>query len=207
MTPTIRDGSRRERRLVLPASAAAVAALAVLLVEGEARAQQNDGLRWVGDARVGAATNGAFMLGPALRFRQGWRIATVSRHDADDDGEDDADVADILVGSFLGGELSAGLLVGAPEPNTFGALTLVALRPWLSQNQTYGFLRTELWSVLGTLLPEVGVTFGMRKVPRMHLGWDVPLGPHEFQFVPGVVWFSPGHHVPLLFTLAFRVPM
>jgi hypothetical protein len=189
-------------RLVTPGSSrtfCAAVALGLALVPREATADERHGLRWAGDARIATSTRGAVLFGPALRFRYGVGITRQAP------GDDSA--RDRLVGSFAGGELSAGLLVGGTERDRYGALTLLAFRPWLSRHQSEWFLGTERWSVLGALLPEVGVTFGMKEVPRLHLGWDIALGPRPFQIVPGVVWVSPGHRLPVLFTLAFRVPM
>jgi hypothetical protein len=175
----------------------AMLALGLAFWSRQASAEERQGLRWVGDARVAAGTRGSALFGPALRFRYGLRLGNKDLEDGP---------ADRISGSFMGGEISAGLLLGAPEPNRFGTLTLVAFRLWLSRHQPDWFLRTERWSVLGALLPEVGATFGMRG-RRLHLGWDLPLGPRQFQVVPGVVWFPTGTVPPLLFTLAFRVPM
>jgi hypothetical protein len=172
-------------------------AVAVGLAPRLARAD-DEGLRFLGDARVGVGTTGGFVGGPSLRFRYG---AEFARTKADS-------TADWLVGSWAGIEASAGLLVGVPEPDEYGAVTLLGLRPWISRRQSHWFLRTEQWSVLGALLPEVGVAFGVRDAPRWYLGWDLGLGGKHLHVVPGVVWLQPGHaELPVYVTLALRVPM
>jgi hypothetical protein len=172
--------------------------LAVALLPDTAGADPKTGLRWVGDARAAVSVEGGFLAGPALRFRYGSRLGRWPKADT---------LADVALGSWAGAEISAGLLVGAPEPESHGAIVLLGFRPWLSRRQADWFLRTERWSVLGALLPEVGVTFGFRRVPRLHLGWELPFGSRHVHVVPGVVWISPGERLPLFFTAAFRVTM
>ncbi len=179
-------------------------AVAIGLAPRLAHAEQNDGLRFLGDARLAVGTTGGVVGGPALRFRYGGRF--IRRPVADTP-------ADWLVGSWVGVEVSAGLLVGATEPGDFGAITLFGLRPWLSRQQSDWFLRTERFSVLGALLPEVGIAFGLPERihvwPRPYLGWDLALGGKHLHVVPGIVWIIPPkrEELPIYVTLALRVPM
>ena len=172
-----------------------LAVAALLLFWGSVARAESSGLRWSGDARVGATTTGAFGIGPAVHFRYGGRFAARP-----------SEFSDRVFGSWLGVELSGGVLAGMPIAERYGAAVLVGAKPWLSRAQGDWFLRNERWSVLGLLLPEAGVCFGFERA-HWYLGWDMPLGDEEFQIAPGIVWLAPGKREPLVFTLAFRVPM
>jgi hypothetical protein len=184
-------------------------------------------LRWLGDARLAGGADGTALLGPMVRFRAGsqLRAPPPPSHNPPARGYADVDPAhvfdpdeverarrrdrwlDALVGSWGGLELSFGALSGAVAGDRPGTLALAAIRPWLSPRQTSWLLRTDQLSVLGVLVPEVGAAYGMGEGPRLHLGWELPLGNEVFQVVPGVSWLSPGGAQRLLGTLALRVPM
>ena len=154
------------------------------------------GLRWTGDATAAGARDGTALGGPAIRFRFGGMLA----------GGPDGPI-DWLVGSWGGVELSAALLTGAAAGDRPGTLATFALRPWLSRRQSAWFLQTERISVLGVLIPDVGVAYGLGAGTRFQLGWQLPLGGRVFQIVPGLSWLAPGGEQQLLGTLALRVPM
>jgi hypothetical protein len=153
------------------------------------------GLRWTGDATVAGARDGTALGGPAVRFRAGGAFA-------DGDG-----ARDWLVGSWGGLELSGAVLTGAGADGRAGSLLTLGLRPWLSRRQSRWFLRTEQISVLGVLIPDAGLAYGLGVGPRFQLGWQLPLGGERFQIVPGIAWISPGGDQQLLGTVAVRVPM
>jgi hypothetical protein len=157
------------------------------------------GLRWTADAEVAADTKGAVVGGPALRFRHAtelWRPPPGS------DGWSDA-----LIGSWGGVELSGAVLTGAIERDRVGTLAIVGVRPWMARRQIGWFLETERLSLLGVLIPDLGLAFGLGAGPHLDLGWQVPLGNDDFRIVPGPSWLSPGGGQRLLGTIAFRVPM
>jgi hypothetical protein len=157
------------------------------------------GLRWTGDAEVAGNAGGAVVGGPALRFRYGMELR---RPSSGGDGWSDA-----LIGSWGGVELSGAVLTGAIERDRAGTLAIVGGRPWLSKRQIGRFLDSERISLLGAMIPDVGMAFGLGGGPRWHLSWQVPLGGDEFQIVPGLSWISPGGGQHFLGMLAFRVPM
>jgi hypothetical protein len=165
------------------------------------------GLRWMGEARAGASRDGTVLGGPAIRFRFGAEV----RERPEGEGDDAAPASDAwldgLVGSWGGLELSLAALTGVVAGDRTGTLALAGIRPWLSRRQARWFLRSEQISVLGVLIPEVGLAYGMGAGARFQLGWDLPLGGETFQIVPGVNWIAPGAAQRLFATLAFRVPM
>lgn len=201
-----------KRRRVLALGSLAI--LGISSVASRAQARSETGLRWTGDARAAVDTDGAVLGGPTLRFRYGLGLFETpepdedpwadpeKRHRSDDDG-----ALDVLVGSWVGFEASAGLLVGRTEPGRLSTVPTMGVRPWLSRRQRGWFLRTERFSVLGLLLPEIGAVFGLVGGPDWYLGWELPLGGEEFQVVPGALWISPGEPFRLVATLSFRVPM
>jgi hypothetical protein len=162
----------------------------------------------MGEARVGASRDGTVAGGPAVRFRFG---AELRERPSEEHGDDEAPASeawlDGLVGTWGGLELSLAALTGAVAGDRTGTLAVAGIRPWLSRRQARWFLRTEQISVLGVLIPEVGIAYGMGAGARFQLGWDLPLGGETFQIVPGVNWISPGAAQQLFATLAFRVPM
>jgi hypothetical protein len=163
------------------------------------------GLRWTGDATVAGARDGTALGGPAVRFRAGRELAARPRTDGGKPAQDGA--ADWLVGSWGGLELSAAVLTGAAAGGRAGTLALFGFRPWLSRRQDDWFLGTERISLLGAMIPDVGVAYGLGAGTRFRLGWELPLGSADFQIVPGVSWISPGGAGQALGTIAFRVPM
>jgi len=170
------------------------------------------GLRWMGEARVGASTDGTVLGGPAVRFRFGAELSERSSEGTSDGNNDDGAPAqdvwlDRLVGSWGGLELSLAALTGVVAGDRTGTLAVAGLRPWLSRRQSKWFLRSEQISLLGVLIPEVGIAYGMGAGTRFQVGWDLPLGGETFQIVPGMNWISPGAAQQFFATLAFRVPM
>jgi hypothetical protein len=157
------------------------------------------GLRWTGDAEVAGDASGAVVGGPALRFRYATELR---RPSPGGDGWSDA-----LIGSWGGVELSGAVLTGAIERDRAGTLAIVGVRPWMARRQIGWFLAPERLSLLGAMIPDVGMVFGLGGGPRWDLGWQVPLGSDELQIVPGLSWISPGAGQRLLGTIAFRVPM
>ena len=147
--------------------------------------------------------------GPALRFRYGAELVRRPKdEDPDSEGRSDGDGwADLCVGSWLGLELSSGLLLGRTDPGRLGTVVVLGLRPWLSRRQSGWFLHTERFSLIGALLPETGAAFGLAGGPHWYLGWELPLGGESVQVVPGVLWISPEAPSRFIGTLAFRVPM
>jgi len=171
------------------------------------------GLRWTGDARVAGSKDSTVAGGPAVRFRFGSELREPPSRDNPSEvpGDEQAPAPDAwldgLVGSWGGLELSLAALTGAIAGHRMGTLAVAGLRPWLSRRQSNWFLRTEQVSLLGLLIPDVGIAYGMGAGAHFQLGWELPLGGESFQIVPGMMWLSPGAAQRLFGTLAFRVQM
>ena len=167
------------------------------------------GLRWSGEARVAGATDGTALGGPAVSFRYGGEI--VERPPAVREGfvehEQPDGWLDALVGSWGGLELSAAVLTGAAEGDRTGTLALLGVRPWLSRRQSRWFLDVAKISLLGVLMPDVGLAYGLGAGKRFQLGWEIPLGVEDFQIVPALSWISPAGDQRLLASIGLRVPM
>ena len=167
------------------------------------------GLRWSGEARVAAATDGTALGGPAVGFRTGTEL--VARPPTVREGfvqhEQPDGWFDALVGSWGGLELSAAVLTGVAEGDRTGTLALLGVRPWLSRRQSHWFLDVSRISLLGVLLPDVGLAYGLGAGSRLQLGWEIPLGVEEFQIVPALSWIAPGRDQRLLASIGLRVPM
>jgi hypothetical protein len=159
----------------------------------------------MGEARFGASTDGTVLGGPAVRFRFGGELRERPEGNRDDDAPAPDLWLDRLVGSWGGLELSLAAPPGVGDRT--GTLALAGIRPWLSRRQSRWFLRPDQISLMGVLIPDVGLACGMGAGARFQLGWELPLGGETFQIVPSMNWISPGATQHLLGTLAFRVPM
>jgi hypothetical protein len=95
------------------------------------------GLRWTGDARVAANTDGALLAGPSLRFRYAFEFRPLPEPDPflPDRVPPAEPWLDGGLGSWLGLELSLNLLAGETERKRAGAIAAVGLRPWFSRRQ------------------------------------------------------------------------